>query len=110
MPEPAVRHGFRGLLQGPDRGGEHHVGGGVGGRGLPVGVQPRSDRVQDVALGDDAEPAGVRIMDDSCPDTAGRHQSGRLTERMGGADGEDHRAHGVTDEHETSHLLGEPTL
>ena len=68
-------------------------------RGLAVGVLARADGVEDVALGEDADAAGVRVEDDGRADAAGGHQAGGLAEGVGGADGEDHRAHGVTDEH-----------
>jgi hypothetical protein len=107
MTEAAVGHGVRGFLQGPRGSGEHDVGGGVGGGGFVVGVLARAERVQDVPLGEDAEAAGVGVEDDGRPDASCGHQPCGLPEGVRGADGEDHRAHGVTDEHGWSHLLDE---
>ena len=74
MPEAAVAMACGGLLQGPAGCGEDDVGGGVGVGGLVVGVLARADRVEDVALGEDAEAAGVGVEDDGRADPAGRHQ------------------------------------
>ncbi len=99
MPEAAVRHGAGRLLKGPGGGGEDDVGGGVGVGALGVRVLPEADGVEDVAFGQDADAAGVRVEDHGGADAAGGHQGGCLAEGVGGAEGEYHRAHGVTDEH-----------
>lgn len=106
MAEAAVGHRPGRLLQGPGRGGEHDVVGGVGVDGLRVRVLAQADGVQDVAFGEDADATGVRVVDDRRAHATRGHQGGRLAECVGWADGEDHRAHGVTDEHERCHLLG----
>jgi hypothetical protein len=94
MTETAVRHGAGRLLQGPGRGGEHDVGGGVGVGAFRVRVLALAHGDEDVAFGEDADTAGVGVVDDGRADLAGGHQCGGL------ADGEDDGAHGVTDEHE----------
>src|SRR5690606_12594822 len=64
-----------------------------------------TDGVEDVPLGEDADAGAVGVQDHGRAHPAGGHQGGGLSECVGGADGEDHGAHGVTDEHGWSHLL-----
>ena len=80
---------------------------GISGR---VRIEAGADRVEDVPLGDDSWARAVRVHHDRGADPPGGHQPRGLAQCVIGPHGEDHRAHGVTDEHESSHLLGEPTL
>src|SRR3954465_12744266 len=99
VPEAAMGHRLRRLLQGPGWGGEDDVGGGVGVGVLRVRALAEPHGVEDVALGQYADTGAVGIEDHGRAHPAGGHQGGGLAESVGGADGEDHRAHGVADEH-----------
>ncbi len=71
-----------------------------------VRVLAQAHGVEDVAFGEDADAAGVGVVDHGRPDPPRGHQRGGLAKGVGRADGEDDGGHGVTDEHGWSHLLG----
>ena len=62
------------------------------------------DREQDVALGEDARPVGVRVHDERGAHLAGGHLLGCVAQRVRRPDREHGGRHGVADEH--GHLRG----
>ena len=88
------------LLQGPGRRGEDDVGGGVGaGRSPWSGSWPAPRELRmSRSVRMPMPPASVSRTT-AAPTRRAAISAGGLTEGVCGADGEDHRAHGVTDEH-----------
>src|SRR5216683_1950287 len=95
MAEPPAHHGGGGLLQCPLRCREHEVAGAVMIRELGIRVLARAERVQDVALGQDAHPRVLRVDHDGGTDVARRHHAGGFAQRMRGPDGQDQLGHAV---------------
>ena len=69
-----------------------------------VRVLPHADRVQDVALGQDARPGRVGVEHDGRAHAPLRHRFRRLPQGVARPDRQDHAAHPVT------HLHPEPLL
>ena len=75
--EAAADHRDGRLLERPVRRGEDDVGRQVVGDALGVGILARADRVEHVALGDDARARAVGVEDDRRADPALGHQAAR---------------------------------
>src|SRR6266540_3775909 len=99
VPETTPDHRGCGLLEGPRRPSVDHLPGDVRSGALDVGVETRADRVEDVALGDDADARAVGVGDDRGTEPPAGHQAGGVAQSVVGSQLEDRLAHGVSNLH-----------
>ena len=102
MPETAVHHRRRGVLEGPLARREDQVLRAVLSRGLGVGALAGGHGVEDVPLGEDAHTGVFGVDDDRGANVSCRHHAGGLSKCVRGADHENPLGHSVCHLHGAS--------